>query len=82
VHELDHVAGVHHADHLIVEFIHDVLANEHCLNVELHVLRVIGYWVYILWYLDNIVLFKILVEHHESIAHGAFSERILSDADE
>ncbi len=82
VHKLDHVAGVHHADHLIVEFIHDVLADEHGLDVVLHLLRIVSYRVHILRNLDNIPLFEVLVHHHESIAHGTFSERILSDADE
>jgi hypothetical protein len=82
VHELDHVAGVHHADHLVVEFIHDVLADEHGLDVVLHLLRIVSYRVHILRNLDDIPLFEVLVHHHESIAHGTFSERILSDADE
>ncbi len=82
VHELDHVAGVHHADHLVVEFIHDVLADKHGLDVVLHLIWIVSYRVHILRNLDNISLSKILIHHHESITHGTFSKRVLSDADE
>lgn len=82
VHELNHVAGVHQTDHLIVEIVHDVLADEHRLDVVLHLLRIVCYRVHILRDLDNILLLEILIHHHESIAHCTFSERILSDADE
>jgi hypothetical protein len=82
VHELDHVSGVHYTDHLIVEFVDDVLADEHGLDVVLHLLGIVSNGVHILRNLDDISLFEVLVHHHESIAHGTFSERILSDADE
>lgn len=82
VHELDHVSGVHYTDHLIVEFVDDVLADEHGLDVVLHLLGIVSYRIHILRNLDNIPLFEVLIHHHESIAHGTFSERILSDADE
>ena len=82
VHELDHVAGVHDTDHLIVEFVHDVLADEHSLYIVLHFLWIISYRINILRNLDDIPLFEVLVHHHESITHGTFSERILRDANE
>lgn len=61
VHEFDHVARVDYADHLIVEFIHDVLADEHGLDVVLHLLGIVSYRVHILRDLDNISLLEILI---------------------
>ena len=82
VNKLNHVAGVHQADQLIVEIVNYVLTNEHSLDVVLHFLRIVSDRVHILRNFDNILLFEVLIHHHESIAHGTFCKRILSYLDE
>ena len=79
--ELDHVARVDYRDHLIIELIDDVLADEHGLDIVLHLLGIISDWVHILRDLDNITLLEVLILHHEGVAHGSLGKRVFSDFD-
>lgn len=82
MHELDHVARVNYRNHLIIELVHDVLADEHGLDVVFHILGIVGNRVNILRDLDNILFIEIFVNHHEGVAHSTLSEWILSDVDQ
>jgi hypothetical protein len=58
-----------------------MLANEHCLNIMLHILRIVSNWINVLGNLNDVILTKILVVHRKGVAHGSFSERFLGNLD-
>jgi hypothetical protein len=81
MHELDHLTRIDQGDHVIIELIYDVGANEHSLDVVFHYHWIVGLRVDILRQLDDILLLHILVLHQECIAHGTLREWLLSNPD-
>jgi hypothetical protein len=79
VNKLYEVPAVDKGDQALVELIHDMLANEHGLNIVLHLLKVVRLRVDVLWYLHDVFLLEVLVLHHECIAHSSFREGIIGN---
>jgi hypothetical protein len=79
VNELDHIARTHKRYHFIVEFVDNVCADEHGLDVVLHFLGVVGERIDIFGYLDDVLLLEFLVLHEEGVAHGSLSESSVGD---
>jgi len=63
-----------------IEFIHDVLTNEHSLNVELHVFQVVGSRVNVLGELGNHLLSYVQVLHIEGVSHCSISKGMLAES--
>jgi hypothetical protein len=75
------IAGIKQSYDLIIEFTDYMLADNHSLDVFLHLLEVIAFRIDVFRHLNDILLTQILIFHQECVSHRPLSEGLLSYLD-
>ena len=81
VDEFDQISAVNEGNQLLIELIDNVSADEHGLDVVLHLLWVVGLRVDVLGDLYHILLMEVLILHQKGVPHGTLCEGLFSYLD-